>query len=72
MLPPSLRDRLDAAKQKDFITVAECALLVGVSERTIWRRLPQLGAGVLRNGHIVRLHRVLAMRYFLHPSEPHE
>lgn len=60
----SIRDRIDAARQKDYITVRECALLVNVSERTIWRRLPQLGH-ILRDGRITRLNRRLAVRFFL-------
>lgn len=64
MTPASLKDRLDRAKQQDFVTVAECALLAHVSERTVWRRLPHLER-VIRDGRIVRIHRVTAMRYFL-------
>lgn len=61
----SIRDRLDAAREKDYVSVAECALLVNVSERTVWRRLPFLGH-ILRNGRITRINRRLALRYFLH------
>lgn len=60
----TIREQLETTRQKEFITVEECALLVGVSERTIWRRLPQLDR-VVRNGRITRLHRVTAMRFFL-------
>jgi DeoR/GlpR family transcriptional regulator of sugar metabolism len=60
----SIKERIDAAKQKDFITVEECALLVGVSERTVWRRLSQMER-VVRDGRIVRLHRSTAVRFFL-------
>jgi predicted DNA-binding transcriptional regulator AlpA len=60
----TVKERLEAAKQKDFITVEECALLVGVSERTIWRRLKQMDR-VVRDGRIVRLHRITAVRFFL-------
>lgn len=60
----SIRARLDAARQKDYITVQECALLVNVSERTVWRRLPQLGH-ILRDGRITRVNRRLAVRFFL-------
>lgn len=60
----TIRERLDVARQKDYVTVAECALLVGVSERTVWRRLPKLDR-VIREGRIVRVHRVTALRYFL-------
>lgn len=60
----TIRERIDAARQKDYITIAEVALLVGVSERTVWRRLPHLGH-VLKNGRITRVNRRLAVRYFL-------
>lgn len=60
----SIRERIDAARQKDYITVQECALLVNVSERTVWRRLPHLGH-VLRDGRITRLNRRVAVRFFL-------
>lgn len=60
----TIRERSELAKQKEFITVEECALLVGVSERTVWRRLPKIDR-VIRDGRVVRLHRVSAIRYFL-------
>lgn len=66
----TIRERIELARQKDFITVEECALLVGVSERTIWRRLPFLPQ-VVRDGRIVRLHRVSAVRYFLKLTKSH-
>lgn len=59
-----IREQIDTAKQKDFISVSECALLVGCSERTIWRRLAKLDR-VIRDGRVTRLHRATAMRYFL-------
>lgn len=62
--PSSIKERIERAKQRDFITVEECALLVGVSERTIWRRLPAIDR-VVRDGRIVRLHRITALRFFL-------
>jgi DeoR/GlpR family transcriptional regulator of sugar metabolism len=62
--PLSVRERLDAIRQREFITVEELALLVGVSERTIWRRLTNL-PHVIRTGRITRIHRVAAVRYFL-------
>lgn len=60
----TIRERIDEARQKDYVTVQELALLVNVSERTIWRRLPQLGQ-VIRSGRICRLNRRQAVRYFL-------
>lgn len=67
----TIRERLDVARQKDYITVQELALLVGCSERTIWRRLPRLDM-VIRNGRLVRIHRVRALRYFLDWPMPHQ
>jgi len=60
----TIRERVDVAKQKEYITVDECALLVGISTRTVWRRLPLMDR-VIRDGRVVRVHRVSAMRYFL-------
>ena len=61
---PTIRERLDTIRQRDFITVEELALLIGVSERTIWRRLTSL-PHVIRNGHITRIHRATAVYHFL-------
>jgi len=63
----TIRDRLDVIRQREFITVSEFALLVGVSERTVWRRLPEL-PHVIRSGRITRIHRLTAVRHFLRKS----
>lgn len=60
----TIRERLEVIRQRDFVTIRELALLIGVSERTIWRRLTQL-PHVIRNGRITRIHRATAVRYFL-------
>lgn len=60
----TIKERLDAARQKDYVTIQECALLVNVSERTVWRRLPQLGQ-VVKSGRITRVNRRNAVRFFL-------
>jgi DeoR/GlpR family transcriptional regulator of sugar metabolism len=60
----TIRQRLELIRQKEFVTVQDFALLVGVSERTIWRRLPVL-PNVIRNGRVTRIHRSSALRYFL-------
>lgn len=62
--PLTIKERLDHARQMDYITVEEGALLVGVSERTIWRRLPKIER-VIRDGRITRVHRVTLLRHFL-------
>jgi DeoR/GlpR family transcriptional regulator of sugar metabolism len=61
---PTIRERLEVIRQRDFVTVKELALLIGVSERTIWRRLAEL-PHVIRNRRITRIHRATAVRYFL-------
>ena len=66
----TIRERIASARDKEFISVEECALLVGVSERTIWRRLPKLDR-VIRDGRITRIHRATALRYFLRWPLPH-
>lgn len=60
----TIKERLERARQKDYVTVEEGALLVGVSERTIWRRLPQLER-TIRDGRITRVHRITLVRHFL-------
>ena len=65
----NIRDRIELARQKDYVSIQEVALLVGVSERTVWRRLPYLGH-VLRNGRITRVNRRIAVRYFLNIAPP--
>jgi predicted DNA-binding transcriptional regulator AlpA len=65
-----IHERLEAARRSDFVTVEDFSLLSGISERTIWRRIK---AGVfptlLRNGGIVRIHRLSALRA-LKPAQP--
>jgi DeoR/GlpR family transcriptional regulator of sugar metabolism len=60
----TIRERLEGIRQQEFLTVQELALLIGVSERTIWRRLTEL-PNVIRNRRITRIHRVTAVRYLL-------
>ena len=67
----TIRERIEDARQKDYISIEEVALLVGVSERTVWRRLPHLGH-VLKSGRITRVNRRLAVRYFLGLSTSRE
>lgn len=66
-----VKERLAEAREKDYVTVQECALLVSVSERTVWRRLKaeKLGTPV-RDGRIIRVNRRLAVRYFLKLNPP--
>jgi DeoR/GlpR family transcriptional regulator of sugar metabolism len=60
----TIRERLEVIRQREFITVQELALLVGVSERTIWRRLAEL-PNVIRDRRITRIHRATAITYLL-------
>ena len=60
----TIRERLESIRQQEFVTVQDFALLVGVSERTIWRRITQL-PHVIRNGRVTRIHKASALRYFL-------
>jgi hypothetical protein len=62
--PPTIRERLELIRQQEFVTVQSLALLLSVSERTIWRRLADL-PHVIRNGRVTRIHRASAVRYFL-------
>jgi DeoR/GlpR family transcriptional regulator of sugar metabolism len=64
----TIRERLEGIRQREFITVQELALLVGVSERTIWRRLCEL-PNVIRDRRITRIHRASAVGYLLKRSK---
>jgi DeoR/GlpR family transcriptional regulator of sugar metabolism len=65
--PMTIRERLELIRQQEFVTVESLALLVGVSERTIWRRLPDL-PHVIRDRRVTRIHRVSALRHLLKRS----
>jgi len=65
----TIRERLNVIRQQEFITVEELALLVGVSERTVWRRLTEL-PNVIRNRRITRIHRATALGYLLRRTKP--
>lgn len=59
----NIRERIETAKQLDYVTVQDFSLLSGISERTIWRRIKDgLFPHVLRNRGITRIHRASAMR----------
>lgn len=62
----NIRERLDRAKQLEYVTVQDGALLVGVSIKTIRRRLPRLtgATDLLRNGRILRVKRLALLRLF--------
>ena len=60
----TIRERLETIRQQEFVTVQDFALLVGVSERTIWRRLTEL-PHVIRNGRVTRILKASALRHFL-------
>jgi len=66
----TIRERLQRIQQQEFVTVQDFALLVGVSERTIWRRLPGL-PNVIRDGRVTRIHRASALRHFLKQPQSH-
>lgn len=71
-MTPSIREQIDFARQQDYVTVRQCALLVNVSERTVWRRLKDEKLGTpVRDGRIVRVNRRLAVRFFLKLNPPH-
>lgn len=59
----SIRDRIETARQLDYVSVQDFSLLSGISERTIWRRLKEgIFPHVLKNRGITRIHRASAMR----------
>ncbi len=60
----TVTERLAAAKQAEYLSLNDCALLLNVSKATIRRRLPALVAlhGVIQTKRIVRVKRVTLMR----------
>lgn len=61
----TIRERIERARQLEYVTLEECCLLVSVSKSTVRRRLPKLGAAdLLRDGRIVRVRRVAFVRLF--------
>lgn len=61
----TIRERLDTARQQDWITLDDSCLLVSVSKSTLRRRLVKLDAAdLLRDGRIVRVRRVAVLRLF--------
>jgi len=60
----TIGERLNRIRQLEFVSVPDLALLLGVSERTVWRRLEHL-PNVIRDGRITRIHRRSAVHYFL-------
>lgn len=61
----TIRERLDRARQLEYVTLEECCLLVSVSKSTLRRRLPKLDAAdLIRDGRIVRVRRVAVLRLF--------
>lgn len=62
----TIKDRLDRARQLEYVPVPDFALLTGISERTIWRRLKAgLFPRVLHSGRITTIHRASALRVML-------
>ena len=66
-MPTTIRERLELIRQQEFVTVESLALLLGVSERTIWRRLTDL-PHVIRDRRVTRIHRASALRHFMKRS----
>lgn len=60
--PLTIRERLERARQAEFVSVADLALLLSCSEELLYRRigLGQL-AGVKRIGRLIRIHRETAL-----------
>jgi len=64
-VPLSTRERLQHAFSQDCLTVAQCALIVQVSVKTIRRRLPQLpSTDIARSGRILRVRRAALLKLF--------
>jgi excisionase family DNA binding protein len=63
------REQIEHVGAQEFVTVHEAALLLNISERTIWRRLR---AGKLHfelsDGRIRRLRKAAVVRFFKNPD----
>lgn len=53
----TIRAQIDFAKQQEFVTIEQLALLLQVSPQTIRRRLARFPQ-VIRTGHTIRIHRI--------------
>lgn len=70
MSPQPIRERIEAARQLDYVTIEQLSLLSNISTRTLWRRLREgVFPHVLRHKGITRIHRASAMRS-LRPVQP--
>lgn len=71
--PPTIRQRLDAARDAEYVSITDAALLLSVSPDTIRRRLPHFNpdkAEILRSGRIIRLRRITLFRLFRVTKSP--
>lgn len=59
----SIRERIETARQQDYVSIQDLSLLANISERTLWRRLKDgLFPHVLKSRGITRIHRASAMK----------
>jgi hypothetical protein len=67
----TIRERLATIRDLEYISVNDLALLTGLSERTVWRRL-QANAFpfVLRSGRVTTIHRASALRVLKYVRVP--
>lgn len=59
----TIKERIEAANQKEYITAEEVALLLGIHEITVYRNVKrQTVPGVMRFGRSIRFKRVVTLR----------
>jgi predicted DNA-binding transcriptional regulator AlpA len=65
----TIRERLAKVRDLEYVSVNELALLTGLSERTVWRRLSaNTFPFVLRSGRVTTIHRASALRALMRPE----
>jgi excisionase family DNA binding protein len=65
----TIRERIEQAKMREWITVEEFALLLGYDPQTVWRKVRRGDIpGVVRHGRTIRINRAEALSTYTTPA----
>ena len=60
----TIKEKIEAARQQDLLTVTQFALLAHYNPQTVYRKIDAGEIpGVVRHGRTIRLHRVTALAW---------
>lgn len=66
----TIREQLAKVRDLECVSITELALLTGISERTLWRRLAAgLFPVVIRSGRVTKVQRLAALRALKHDAQ---